>query len=304
MTAVPSFKQKINDKEIRRADAMKIRYEDIHVEPGFNLRASLDLLEGEALEAAKEDDESLFRHIMAGGQYPALEVRPRAEGGVWLVDGHRRHAAIGRADKAGAPLRDKTGELMVRIEAFDGNDADRTLRILSSARGRHLHPLEQAFGYQRLSRFGWDNARIAEANRVSPQWVGKMLLLAGANSDVHRLVFAGKAAASVAAEAVRMHGEQAGAFLAGELEKAAVGGKTKVTRSSIRSKAPPRKAVTAFVSRVDSFVTSLGPGTITALSTSESDFPVTVSSLALRDLLAAHSDLGAATAPQSPSEGS
>ncbi|WP_331693899.1 ParB/Srx family N-terminal domain-containing protein [Pandoraea sputorum] len=95
MTAVLSFKQKINDKEIRRADAMKIRYEDIHVEPGFNLRASLDLLEGEALEAAKEDDESLFLHIMAGGQYPALEVRPRAEGGVWLVDGHRRQPRSG-----------------------------------------------------------------------------------------------------------------------------------------------------------------------------------------------------------------
>lgn len=304
MTAVPSFKQKINDKEIRRADAMKIRYADIHVEPGFNLRASLDMLDGEALEKAKEDDESLFRHIMAGGQYPALEVRPRAEGGVWLVDGHRRYAAIGRADAAGAPLRDRDGELMIRIEAFDGNDADRTLRILSSNKKRELHPLEKAFGYQRLARFGWDNTRIAEGDHVSPQWVGKMLVLASANSDVHRLVFAGKAAASVAAEAVRIHGEQAGTFLAVELEKAAVGGKTKVTRSSIRSKAPPRKAVTAFVSRVDSFVTSLGPGTITALSTSESDFPVTVSSLALRDLLAAHSDLGAATAPQSPSEGS
>ncbi|MBN9092044.1 ParB/RepB/Spo0J family partition protein [Pandoraea pnomenusa] len=302
MTAVPSFKQKINDKEIRRADAMKIRYADIHVEPGFNLRASLDMLDGEALEKAKEDDESLFRHIMAGGQYPALEVSPRAEGGVWLVDGHRRYAAIGRADAAGAPLRDRDGELMIRIEAFDGNDADRTLRILSSNKKRELHPLEKAFGYQRLARFGWDNTRIAEGDHVSPQWVGKMLVLASANSDVHRLVFAGKAAASVAAEAVRIHGEQAGTFLAVELEKAAVGGKTKVTRSSIRSKAPPRKAVTAFVSRVDSFVTSLGPGTITALSTSESDFPVTVSSLALRELLAAHAELGVATAPETPSE--
>lgn len=289
MTAVPSFKQKINDKEIRRADAMKIRYEDIHVEPGFNLRASLDLLEGEALEAAKEDDESLFRHIMAGGQYPALEVRPRAEGGVWLVDGHRRHAAIGRADKAGAPLRDKTGELMVRIEAFDGNDADRTLRILSSARGRHLHPLEQALGYQRLSRFGWDNARIAEANRVSPQWVGKMLLLAGANSDVHRLVFAGKAAASVAAEAVRMHGEQAGAFLAGELEKAAVGGKTKVTSGSIKRRTYPRKAVNAYVDRVGAFVSALPESQLSAIAKTETDFQVTVSAMALRELLTAHS---------------
>ncbi|VVE47466.1 hypothetical protein PCO31111_04517 [Pandoraea communis] len=294
MTAVPSFKQKINDKEIRRADAMKIRYEDIHVEPGFNLRASLDLLEGDALEAAKEDDESLFRHIMAGGQYPALEVRPRAEGGVWLVDGHRRHAAIGRADAAGAPLRDKLGELMVRIDAFEGNDADRTLRILSSNKNRQLHPLEKAFGYQRLSRFGWDNARIAESDRVSPQWVGKMLVLAGANSDVHRLVFAGKASASVAADAVRQHGEAAGAFLSGELEKASAGGKKKVTAGSIKGKSYPRKVVSAYVERVGSFVSTLPEDQRVAITKSETDFQVSVSAKALRELLSAHSDISAA----------
>lgn len=303
MTAVPSFKQKINEKEIRRADAMKIRYEDIHVEPGFNLRASLDLLEGEALEAAKEDDESLFRHIMAGGQYPALEVRPRAEGGVWLVDGHRRYAAIGRADSAGAPLRDKSGELMVRIDAFDGNDADRTVRILSSNKNRQLHPLEKAFGYQRLARFGWDNPRIAEADHVTPQWVGKMLLLAGANSDVHRLVFSGKASASVAADAVRQHGEQAGAFLSGELEKASAGGKKKVTAGSIKGKSYSRKVVTTYVERIGTFVSALPDVDREAIANSETDFPVTVSAKALRELLAAHSDISAASAPTTPSAG-
>ncbi|WP_150663083.1 ParB/RepB/Spo0J family partition protein [Pandoraea commovens] len=272
---------------------MKIRYEDIHVEPGFNLRASLDLLEGDALNAAKEDDESLFRHIMAGGQYPALEVRPRAEGGVWLVDGHRRHAAIGRADAAGAPLRDKFDELMVRIEAFDGNDADRTVRILSSNKNRQLHPLEKAFGYQRLARFCWDNSRIAEADRVSPQWVGKMLVLAGANSDVHRLVFSGSVSASVAADAVKQHGEQAGAFLSGELEKASVGGKKKVTAASIKGKSYPRKAVSAYVERVGAFVSAFPEAQLTAIAKTETDFQVTVSAMALRELLAAHTDISA-----------
>lgn len=299
MTAVPSFKQKINDKEIRRADAMKIRYEDIHVEPGFNLRASLDLLEGEALEAAKEDDESLFRHIMAGGQYPALEVRPRAEGGVWLVDGHRRHAAIGRADKAGAPLRDKTGELMVRIEAFDGNDADRTVRILSSNKNRQLHPLEKAFGYQRLARFCWDNSRIAEADRVSPQWVGKMLVLASANSDVHRLVFSGSVSASVAADAVKQRGERAGEFLLGELEKASAGGKKKVTAGSIKGKTYSRKTVSAYVERVGAFVSAFPEAQRHAIANSETDFQVTVSARALRELLSAHSELSTALTPSS-----
>ncbi|VVE68794.1 hypothetical protein PCA31118_03041 [Pandoraea captiosa] len=291
MTAVPSFKQKILDKEIRRADAMKIRYEDIHVEPGFNLRASLDLLEGDALKAAQEDDESLFRHIMAGGQYPALEVRPRAEGGVWLVDGHRRHAAIGRADAEGAPLRDKVGELMVRIDAFEGNDADRTLRILSSNKKRDLHPLEKAFGYQRLARFGWNNTRIAEGDHVSPQWVGKMLVLASANSDVHRLVFAGKASASVAADAVRQHGEDAGAFLSGELQKAAAGGKKKVTAGSIKGRSYPHKIVSAYVERVGSSVSHLPEAQRHAIANSETDFQVTVSAKALRDLLRGHSDI-------------
>ncbi|MDM8356644.1 ParB/RepB/Spo0J family partition protein [Pandoraea communis] len=303
MTATPSFKQKINEKEIRRADAMKIRYEDIHVEPGFNLRAALDLLDGESLEKAKEDDDSLFRHIMAGGQYPALEVRPRAEGGVWLVDGHRRHAAIGRADAAGAPLRDRDGELMVRIDAFNGNDADRTVRILSSNKNRQLHPLEKAFGYQRLARFGWDNPRIAQADHVSPQWVGKMLVLAGANSDVHRLVFAGKTSASVAADAVRQYGEQAGAFLSGEFEKASAGGKKKVTAGSIKGKPYSRKAVTTYVERIGTFVSALPDADREAIANSETDFPVTVSAKALRELLAAHSDISAASAPATPAAG-
>lgn len=295
MTAVPSFKQKILDKEIRRADAMKIRHEDIHVEPGFNLRVSFDLLEGEALEQAKADDESLYEHIMEGGKIPPLEVRPRAEGGVWLVDGHRRHAALGRADKDGAPLRDRDGELMVNIVAFDGNDADRTLRILSSNKNRQLHPLEKAFGYQRLSRFGWDNSRIAENDHVSPQWVGKMLVLAGANVDVHRLVFSGKASASVAADAVRQRGEQAGEFLSSELEKASADGKNKVTAGSIKGKAYPRKVISAYVERVGAFVSAFPEAQINAIAETETDFQVSVSAMALRELLAAHADINKAS---------
>ncbi|MCS7530757.1 hypothetical protein N0609_30970 [Pseudomonas aeruginosa] len=34
-----SFKQMIKDGDLKRADAMKARLEDLHEEPGFNLRA-------------------------------------------------------------------------------------------------------------------------------------------------------------------------------------------------------------------------------------------------------------------------
>ena len=88
-----SFKQMIKDGEVRRADAMKVRLEDLHEEPGFNLRT-----EGEALEASIS---ALAEFIADGGVIPPLEVRPRYGGGVWLVDGHRRRRALIKLDNAG-----------------------------------------------------------------------------------------------------------------------------------------------------------------------------------------------------------
>ncbi len=252
-----SFRQKILSKEIKRAHAMQARYEDLHVEPGFNLRTPLDLLDGEERERAEADDEALFQHIMSGGKIPPLEVRPRPEAGVWIVDGHRRHAQIGRAIAAGAPLQDEDGVVWIDVTAFVGNDADRTARVISSAQGRHLTPLETAFGYAKLAGFKWDNERISRLEQVSPQWVAKMIALAHANSDVHALVRSGAVKASTAIEAVAKHGEAAGAFLQGEFEKAKASGKSRVTSSTIHGRALPRKVVSPLISGVDAFIKGL-----------------------------------------------
>lgn len=66
--AAKSFKQMIKDGDLKRADAMKARLEDLHEEPGFNLRA-----EGEDLEQSIAD---LADYLHQGGIVPALEVRP------------------------------------------------------------------------------------------------------------------------------------------------------------------------------------------------------------------------------------
>lgn len=226
-----TFKQKILAKEIKRADAMKVRLQDLHAEPGFNLR-----VEDADFEASID---ALAQHIIAGGQYPALEVRPRAEGGVWIVDGHRRRLAILKAFESGAPLQDKDGEVWVPIVAFEGNDADRVARVITSAEGRALSPLEVARGYARLRSFGWDNARIALKVGKTPQHVAQLLTLADANSDVQNLVAAGGVSAAVAVEAVRKHGDDAGKVLAG----AAKNGKGKVTAGTMNGKALPRKVM-------------------------------------------------------------
>lgn len=128
--AAKSFKQMIKDGDLKRADAMKARLEDLHEEPGFNLRA-----EGEDLEQSIAD---LADYLHQGGIVPALEVRPREEGGMWVVDGHRRRRAYLKLDAEGRLPRDPNGEFWVPIVAFAGNDAERVLRVITSQEGRKL----------------------------------------------------------------------------------------------------------------------------------------------------------------------
>jgi ParB family transcriptional regulator, chromosome partitioning protein len=169
MTAAKSFKQMIRDGEIKRADAMKVMLSDIHEEPGFNLRR-----EGEDLQ---ESIDALCEFILDGGQLPPLEVRPRAEGGVFLVDGHRRSRALRQAVDMGYPAADEDGNLWVSVVAFTGNDADRVARVITSQEGRKLEPLELADGYKRLASFGWDAERIAKKVGKTRQHVDQMLVL-------------------------------------------------------------------------------------------------------------------------------
>lgn len=229
--SLKSFRQMIADKEIKRADAMKARLEDLHEEPGFNLRA-----EGEDLEQSISD---LAEFIAAGGQIPALEVRPRAEGGLWLVDGHRRARALRKLDSE-RRLPRADGEAWVAIVAFTGNDADRVARVITSQEGRKLSPLELAEGYKRLMAFGWTPDQIAKSVGKSRSHVDHMMVLTVANSDVQQMIKAGAVSAATAVDLVREHGEGAGKVLAGELEKAKAQGKTKVTGGTMKGPSVPR----------------------------------------------------------------
>lgn len=227
-----SFKQMIKDGDLKRADAMKARLEDLHEEPGFNLR-----VEGDELE---ESIDALAEFIFAGGQIPALEVRPRAEGGMWVVDGHRRRRAYLKLDQAGrlprAPSKEnpEVMEAWVSIVAFDGNDADRVARVITSQEGKKLSALELADGYKRLLAFGWTLDQIAKKVGKTRQHVEQVMTLGNANTDVQLLVASGQVSATTAVQVVRQHGEDAGKVLGGELQKAHATGKKKVTAGSMR----------------------------------------------------------------------
>lgn len=287
-----SFKEGIKSGEIKRADAMKVLLEDIHEEPGFNLRR-----EGEDLDASIA---ALAAHIVDGGMIPPLEVRPREDGGVWIVDGHRRARALA---KVADQLRDPDGKLWVSVVAFNGNDADRVARIITSAEGRALSQLEVADGYKRLRAFNWTPDQIARKVGKTRQHVDQLLILADANSDVQARVAAGEVAATVAIDTVRKHGANAGEVLARAVMKVKSEGRKKVTAGTVKGKPLPRKLADELVDTAGAFVRGLSKDVHQTLATMKlsdtSDRPtVTVDAAQLFELVAVMDAIGEAKEKQ------
>ncbi|MXN31018.1 ParB/RepB/Spo0J family partition protein [Delftia sp. CH05] len=222
-----SIRQMLAVKVAKRADAVKVLYSEIHVEPGFNLR-----LEGPEL---RESVEALAQHIIDGGTYPPLELRVRDAGGMYIVDGHRRHAAIGLALERGAPLEDpRDGKVWIPMVLFEGNDADRTARIITSAANKPLTPLEIAEGYKRLRSFGWAPAHIAKKVGKSAEHVQQLLALGDAPAPVREMVTSGKTSASHAAKTARqLGGDQAAKVLEEQFTEAKAQGEDRITPKTI-----------------------------------------------------------------------
>jgi ParB-like chromosome segregation protein Spo0J len=254
-----TFKSLLNEGIFKRAHAVQVNFETLKIEPGFNLRD-----EDESLAAHRE---AMLNHLRQGGTFPPIEVRVGSDGGVYIVDGHNRHWVYSAALAEGLPLRDpKTGEFWVEVQQFRGNDVDRTKRIIDSQEGKKLGPLELARGYKRLQGFGLSSEEIAKMFSKTRQHVDGLLILANANHDVHALVKSGAVAAAVAVDVVRKYGENAGAFLRGELDKAAGQGKKKITRGTMNGKPLPPKVVGSLVEELDVFMGQLPKATRVALA--------------------------------------
>lgn len=219
-----SFRQMVKgehpdgEKFIKKLDSgMLIRLDDIHVKSGFNKR--------EDDERTRLADDELFTFLMGGGIVPALEVTPRDEGGVWIVEGHRRHRCYARCREAGKDVK------WISITPFTGNDVDRLARIMTSNNQLPLSQLEQSAVVKELAAFNLTPDEIAKKINKSRATVDKLLILSRSNHDVQQMVKAGEVAVDVAVDRVRKEGESAGESLAVDVEKAKAAGKTKVTKS-------------------------------------------------------------------------
>ncbi len=215
-----SFKQMAKDGTIKRPDGrMTMNLDDIHVQEGFNKRVEN--------EHTLAEDEKLFQHLMSGKPVPPLEVRVRDEGGVWVVEGHRRRRAYSRCRDAGKPIE------RLQIIQFTGNDVERIARIMNSNTQLPLSPYEQSLVVKELAGFNLSPDEIAALVGKSRATVDKLLAFSQANHDVQTLVREGSVAVDAAVNRVKEHGEAAGKVLAGDVEKAKKAGKKKVTKSFI-----------------------------------------------------------------------
>ncbi|WP_392586890.1 ParB/RepB/Spo0J family partition protein [Serratia ureilytica] len=224
-----SINKLIDDKIIKRGKTgLLIRLDDIHVQEGFNKR-----IDDDRTQAADDD---LFNHLLQGKPVPPLEVRPRDDGGVWIVEGHRRHRAYLRCRDAGKPVE------WIAILPFTGSDVERIARIMNSNSQLSLTPYEQSRVVKELAGFNLPPDEIAALVGKSRTTVDKLLALSQTNHDVQTLVKDGSVAVDAALERVKVHGESAGKVLANDVEKARVQGKKKVTKSVISREFSAKKA--------------------------------------------------------------
>lgn len=224
-----SFRQMRDGDVIKRTDSgMFIRIDELHVKPNFNRR--------EDDERTHQADDELFNYLMNGGTVPPLEVVVRDEGGVWIVEGHRRHRAYLRCREAGKPVE------RIQIISFTGNDVERIARIMTSNNQLPLTAVEQAAVVKDLAAFNLTTAEIAKLVHKSIPTIEKLLTLSTADHAIQKSVKSGEVSASVAVDRIKEHGEKAGEVLEQDKAKAAAAGVKKVTKSFVSPEISVKKA--------------------------------------------------------------
>jgi ParB-like chromosome segregation protein Spo0J len=203
--------RKIHGDSVSKVTSFAVDPRLLEVEEGFNARP---------LNMEHVAEMSLA--LQNGAIFPPLEVRVE-EGHIILVDGHHRHAAALDAISKGFEIKS------LDCRQFRGGDADRVAHMITSAGGLPLTPLQLGIQLRKLHGFGWTEKQIATRIGKSIEHVKNTILLAEANSDVHKAVNAGEVSSTTAAALVKKHGSKAGKVIQDGVAKAKASGKTKAT---------------------------------------------------------------------------
>lgn len=235
MTTPKNLKDMAADKKnegVKKTDLYKIDPRQISEEDGFNIRDY-------ETDEVKAHIEGLTEAMLAGTFIPPITVRTDGSGKIILIDGHCRWKAALKAIERGAE------GLMLTAVNFRGSDVERIELMLRSGEGLKFTPLEIAKGYLRLKRMNISTANIAKSVGKSLSHVEQYLTLATSNHDVQQMVEKGEVSATVAIQAVRKNGENAGKTL--KAAKEANGGE-KVTDKAFK---PTKAKINAVLKAVE-----------------------------------------------------
>lgn len=254
MATTPTLKTisgMIAAKVIKRTDkGMFIDFKLVHIDPTFNrrretprLHQSIEdtatfLIDQKAAAEGKKKVKDLSEAI------PQLEVYPDGEGGVIIVEGHRRKRALMLLHERGYEIP------LIPIKPFTGTEQERRARIVTSNSQLELEPIELGLIYKEYRDIdGFSQEQIAQLmGGKTRQHVEQMLKIADAPVEVQEQIATGIISAGTAVAIVRQHGDNAAQVIAQEHENAKAQGKKKVTDGTIQ-KAKASKPATPSVPR-------------------------------------------------------
>ena len=243
-----SFKAKAAHSEetgVKKNDIFAVPAEQLLEQEGFNER---DFSDPEVIAKVEE----FAKAYTNGHVVPPLMVRiDPATGNFYIVEGHTRVRGAKLAISRGVALPP------LLCLPFRGNDMDRLHCQLDSQSGLPLKPVGVARNYLKLLNMGATEAEIAERRNKTLAHVQGMLLLAGAATEVQRMVNNDEISATQAIEVIRQYGDGAADYLRGKLKEAKAAGKTKIKPSAVRDWTPPRTNTLAIYASVGSLLKEL-----------------------------------------------
>lgn len=149
---------------------------------------------------------------------------------LYLVQGHRRLEAVDLAVSEGMNI-----EVIPCVTTDRGTTMeDLMFATITGNEGEPLTPIEKAARIRELMGCNLELDLIAKRLGYTVVHVKNLLSILEAPRDVRQMVQSGKVAASVAVDAVKEHGKQAGSILQAGLEVAKAKGKEKVTPKHLR----------------------------------------------------------------------
>lgn len=230
-----NVKAAMRDAGAKSADLWMTPLENIRVLEGFNVRTQnasyhehIQALKHSILTHGYRRDKPLTGYVAKEGDQDVI----------YLTDGHSRLQAVRLANAEGAEI----SVLPVVTTPAGTSMADLTIGLFTSNSGKALTPLEKAEGCRRLVGYLMEEGDIATKLGLTRSYVGSLLVLAGASNAIKAMVASNEISASNAISAIRKHGAGAAAFLAGRIEEAKAGGKTKATKKTL---APPQRDLVA-----------------------------------------------------------